>query len=57
MLTTEQDAAVSKAEIRIRKILLDLEEEAEVNIEGVNVDTRTFADLMVSISTREAAQP
>jgi hypothetical protein len=53
MLTTEQDAAVSKAEVRIRKILIDLEDETGLQIDHMRVDTRNFANNDVSIFLKE----
>jgi hypothetical protein len=53
MLTTEQDAAVSKAEARIQKILIDLANDLELDIDHVRVDTRNFANLAVEILINE----
>jgi hypothetical protein len=53
MLTTVQDAAVSKAEVKIQKILIDLYNELGLDIEHVRVDTRNFANLAVEILVNE----
>jgi hypothetical protein len=54
MLTTEQDAAVSKAEVRIRRILIDLEYETDLRLDRVQIDTLDFPP-EVSIFLKETA--
>ncbi len=44
-----REMALEKAEEQIQKILIDLEEEASVEIESVEVDTRQFSNLRVQI--------
>lgn len=46
-MTVEQ--AISEAEKKIQKILLDLENDAGVKIDNVGVDTRNYANLAVEI--------
>jgi hypothetical protein len=59
MLTTEQDedALVSKAEVRIQKVLIDLYNELGLDVESVNVDLRAFANYAVEIIIREPEYP
>jgi len=49
--TEEQQRAVGEAERRIQAILLDLHNEHGVAVEALEVDTRTFGNLAVSIVT------
>lgn len=44
-----QADAIKEAEKKIRKILIDLEDDAEIKIEDVRVDTRNFANMAVEI--------
>lgn len=41
--------AAAKAEKAIQKILLDLEQETRLSVDGVEVDTRNFAQLRTEI--------
>jgi hypothetical protein len=52
-ITREQGAAISIVEHQIQKLLVDLEEEAGVKVEHLDVDTRNFANLAVAIVVRE----
>lgn len=47
--TQKHRAAIDRAEERVRKILLNLEEETGATIESVEVDTRNFSGLRTDI--------
>lgn len=51
--TTAESMALTSAEKRIQRILLDLEEEAGKRIDQVNVDTRNYANCSVEIFLTE----
>ena len=50
------DEAVKSAENKIRAILLNLVNEHDIKIDGIEVDTRTFADCAVTIYRRKNAK-
>lgn len=52
-MTDAQEQAVEKAEKAIQKILIDLENDNNVEIESVDVDTRNFSNLRTEIFVTE----
>ncbi|RBP01071.1 hypothetical protein DFR50_15916 [Roseiarcus fermentans] len=51
-MTPRQEKLVKAAEKRMQAVLLELQEEARLNVETVEVDTRNFANLSVEITVK-----
>jgi hypothetical protein len=51
-----RDAQLRKAEAAIREILLDLENDNNVRVDSVEVDTRNFANCAVEIHLKGDAE-